>query len=143
MPFVRLSTAEVAPAPPLATHSGTKHNTQNTVDIQASMSLVITKVQHLSISPTISFASERYCESNVIVPVIQKAAGNYDFVRSIEEGFQLTWQQPPEDAACASCEATSGFCGFRTGGIGDNTTSFLCICSDGQHLVKCHNGGMY
>ncbi|GLT32622.1 hypothetical protein SLA2020_072760 [Shorea laevis] len=90
---------------------------------------------------TPEFDWNRYCESNVIVPAIQKAAGNYDFVRSIEEGFELTWQQPPEDAACASCEVTSGFCGFRTGGIDDNTTSFLCICSDGQHLAKCQDEG--
>lgn len=85
------------------------------------------------------FDWHRYCEGTVRVPVI--FAGDREsllrdhFGRVLKEGFKLTWRSP--DSGCRSCEASGGFCGYRSG---LNQKSF-CFCNDGKHSDNCHNDG--
>ncbi|KAH7843082.1 hypothetical protein Vadar_012442 [Vaccinium darrowii] len=85
------------------------------------------------------FDWHRYCEGTVRVPVI--FAGDREsllrdhFGRVLKEGFKLTWRSP--DSGCRSCEASGGFCGYRSG---LNQKSF-CFCKDGKHSDNCHNEG--
>ncbi|XWS08490.1 hypothetical protein CRYUN_Cryun40dG0006900 [Craigia yunnanensis] len=80
-----------------------------------------------------------YCESTVTVPVIEKAVKGVlsnGFAGALQEGFELTWQQP--DVACQSCEATGGFCGYSNDQVHKN---FFCHCPDGKHSTSCPDNG--
>ncbi|XVE82269.1 hypothetical protein DITRI_Ditri15bG0134800 [Diplodiscus trichospermus] len=85
-----------------------------------------------------------YCESTASVPVIEKAVNgsvllSNGFAEALQEGFELTWQQP--DVACQSCEATGGFCGYSHDQIHQK---FFCHCPDGKHSTSCpHNGTLF
>ncbi|CAK9138898.1 unnamed protein product [Ilex paraguariensis] len=81
------------------------------------------------------FDWQRYCESTVIVPVIEKTVEGAlvdGFGRALEDGFELIWKS---ESACQLCEASGGYCGYRNG----TYPKFSCFCSDGRHVSYCHN----
>ncbi|XVF62447.1 hypothetical protein PTKIN_Ptkin09bG0008600 [Pterospermum kingtungense] len=81
-----------------------------------------------------------YCDSTVTVPVIERAVNGVSsngFVGALQEGFELTWQQPA-DVACRSCEATGGFCGYSNDQLHEK---FFCHCPDGKHSTSCADNG--
>ncbi|XP_057471952.1 uncharacterized protein LOC130760587 [Actinidia eriantha] len=83
------------------------------------------------------FDWERYCETTVSVPVINKGGDGIlvnSFGRVLQDGFKLTWRSP--DRACRSCEASGGFCGYGNGLL----QKFICHCNDGQQSDNsCHH----
>ncbi|KAK6249687.1 hypothetical protein SCA6_003692 [Theobroma cacao] len=54
---------------------------------------------------------------------------NYTQVLSM--GFVLNWTAH----SCSNCKRSGGRCGF------DNTSEFVCFCSDGSHPKTCNDGG--
>ncbi|GFZ11497.1 hypothetical protein Acr_22g0008950 [Actinidia rufa] len=87
------------------------------------------------------FDWERYCETTVSVPVIEKGGDGIlvnSFGRALQDGFMLTWRSP--DRACRSCEASGGFCGYGNGLL----QKFICYCNDGQQSDNsCHHNGNF